>query len=340
MLKTMISIVVPVYNVENYLDRCVISLVNQTYSNLEIILVDDGSTDSSGNKCDQWANKDTRIKVIHKENAGLGMARNTGIENANGDFLFFIDSDDFVDTKLVEKCLEAQTADKSEVVVYGYSHYKDGNIIKEIPLKRKKYYGIEVQEEFLPRMICADGQTKYPGSAWSKMYSKEYIDKYKFRYCSEREFISEDYYSNLILFNRITSVSIIPDILYFYCHNTSSLSKTFRKDRLEKNNFQYEASVKLCEKYSYSDRVKDALTIQYYINLLGILHLVLETDLTKREQKNEIFRLLVNDNMLSILKKIDIHKLDLANRVFLILILKKMKSLVYIVLKKKYGGSQ
>lgn len=338
MLNTMISIVVPVYNVENYLDRCLISLVNQTYTNLEIILVDDGSTDTSGSKCDQWAKSDSRIKVIHKSNAGLGMARNTGIENAKGDFLFFIDSDDFVDTKLVEKCLEAQTADKSEIVVYGYSHYKDGNIIKEISFERKKYYGVEVQKEFLPLMICSDGKTKYPGSAWSKMYSKEYIEKYKFRYCSERKFISEDYYSNLILFKRIESISIIPETLYFYCHNASSLSKTFRKDRLEKNNFQYIESLKKCEEYNYSDKVKNGLAIQYYMNILGILHLVLETDLKKADQKREIFKILDNESMISILSKIDLHKLNFINQVFLMLILKKKKSLVYFVLVKRYGG--
>ena len=94
-MNELITIVVPVYNVENYLDKCVDTIVNQTYTNLEIILVDDGSTDSSGKKCDEWAEKDCRIKVIHKENGGLSDARNKGIDVATGKWIGFIDSDDY-----------------------------------------------------------------------------------------------------------------------------------------------------------------------------------------------------------------------------------------------------
>ena len=92
-----ISIIVPVYRAEKYLDRCIESLVKQTYSNLEIILVDDGSPDLSGAICDKWAAKDGRIKVIHKQNAGAPAARNTGFENATGDYIGIIDSDDYID---------------------------------------------------------------------------------------------------------------------------------------------------------------------------------------------------------------------------------------------------
>ena len=103
MIEVKVSIVVPVYNVEKYLDRCIESIVNQTYKNLEIILVDDGSTDSCPQMCDEWGLKDSRIKVVHKENAGLGMARNTGIDNALGEYIFFFGSDDYVDVTTVEK---------------------------------------------------------------------------------------------------------------------------------------------------------------------------------------------------------------------------------------------
>ena len=98
-----ISVVVPVYKVEDYLDRCVASIVSQTYDRLQIILVDDGSPDGCGAMCDAWAEKDSRIKVVHKVNAGLGMARNTGMENATGKYIFFFDSDDYVDITMIEK---------------------------------------------------------------------------------------------------------------------------------------------------------------------------------------------------------------------------------------------
>ena len=96
-MEKKISIIIPVYKVEKYLDKCVESVVNQTYKNLEIILVDDGSPDNCPKMCDEWAEKDKRIKVIHKENGGLSDARNFGIEKATGDYLMFLDSDDYLD---------------------------------------------------------------------------------------------------------------------------------------------------------------------------------------------------------------------------------------------------
>ena len=101
-MNDLISIVVPVYNVENYLDKCIETIVKQTYKNIEIILVDDGSKDNSGSKCDEWKNKDKRIKVIHKVNGGLSSARNAGIEVAAGKYINFIDSDDYIDLRMIE----------------------------------------------------------------------------------------------------------------------------------------------------------------------------------------------------------------------------------------------
>ena len=102
-MNPLVSVVVPIYNVEAYLDRCISSVVLQTYSNLEIILVDDGSPDRCPQICDDWARRDCRIKVIHKENAGLGMARNTGIEHATGSYVYFLDSDDYMSLRRLKR---------------------------------------------------------------------------------------------------------------------------------------------------------------------------------------------------------------------------------------------
>lgn len=101
-----VSIVLPIYNVEKYLNRCIKSILNQTYSDLEVILVDDGSPDGCPRLCDEWSKKDKRIKVVHKKNAGLGMARNTGIDMATGDFICFFDSDDFIDPHTIQEAIE------------------------------------------------------------------------------------------------------------------------------------------------------------------------------------------------------------------------------------------
>ena len=107
----LISVILPVYRVENYLDRCLQSITGQTYRNLEIILVDDGSPDDSGVICDAWAEKDSRIKVVHKENAGAGAARNTGLDMASGEIISMIDSDDYLDVHMFEHLLSLMTED-------------------------------------------------------------------------------------------------------------------------------------------------------------------------------------------------------------------------------------
>lgn len=101
-MNELISVVIPIYNVENYIDKCIETVIKQTYKNIEIILVDDGSTDNSGYKCEEWKKKDNRIVVLHKENGGLSSARNAGIDVAKGKYISFIDSDDYVDYSMIE----------------------------------------------------------------------------------------------------------------------------------------------------------------------------------------------------------------------------------------------
>ncbi len=113
-----VSVIVPVYNVENYLDKCVTSILNQTYSDFELLLVNDGSTDNSGNICEEWAKKDSRIQVIHQENQGLGGARNSGIYAAKGKYLLFVDSDDYIYSQLLEKTLAVAEKEDCDVVMF------------------------------------------------------------------------------------------------------------------------------------------------------------------------------------------------------------------------------
>jgi len=115
-LNNLVSVVVPVYNVEKYVDRCLESIVNQSYRNIEILLIDDGSTDDSGRICDLWAAKDCRICVYHKENEGLGSARNLGIERAKGEYIAFIDSDDWWELDLVEKMITVGESKKADLI--------------------------------------------------------------------------------------------------------------------------------------------------------------------------------------------------------------------------------
>ena len=123
----MISVIIPVYKVEKYLDECIMSVVSQTYKDIEVIIVDDGSPDSCPQICDNWAKKDSRIRVIHQENAGLSVARNIALEAANGEYIAFVDSDDFIENNLLETINNyIKKEDGIDMVIYSFSYYADG----------------------------------------------------------------------------------------------------------------------------------------------------------------------------------------------------------------------
>ena len=125
-MEDLISVIVPIYNVEKYINRCIDSIIEQTYTNLEIILVDDGSTDNSGSICDEYAKKDNRIKVIHKENGGVSSARNVGLDTAIGQYITFVDSDDYIEKKYCEILLKTLKKQKADCVACGYNRiYKN-----------------------------------------------------------------------------------------------------------------------------------------------------------------------------------------------------------------------
>lgn len=174
MRKGVVSVILPIYNVEKYLNRCVKSIVNQSYKNLEIILVDDGSPDNCPTLCEDWAKRDSRIKVVHKENAGLGYARNTGIENATGDYICFFDSDDYIALDAIEKAYSLAAKEKSDIVVFGFCNVKsNGETGKTVIPKTEKvtYSGNEVRNTFLADLIGPDikngTQTNLWMSAWA-----------------------------------------------------------------------------------------------------------------------------------------------------------------------------
>ena len=163
-MKELISVIVPVYNVEKYLNQCIESLVKQTYQTIEIILVDDGSTDSSGELCKKWASKDTRIQVVHTENRGLSAARNVGIKKAKGEYLYFIDSDDWVECDILEILLKNMKAYSSDLSSCGMKKdYGD----KELEMKQDGKCVKVTQKQMFHEMLCNEYVYGY---VWNKLF--------------------------------------------------------------------------------------------------------------------------------------------------------------------------
>lgn len=187
-----ITIIVPVYNTETYLDKCIDSLVNQTYQNLEIILVDDGSPDLCPQKCDEWSEKDKRIKIIHKSNGGLSDARNAGIEISTGEFIMFVDSDDFVDVNIVEDLYTLQKKTDSDIVCGGFYKYIKGSVYKIY----NEFITSELVEftsmEQLGNMLNSETDC----SSCGKLYKRSLISNHRFiknRYNEDIIFLFEVY---------------------------------------------------------------------------------------------------------------------------------------------------
>lgn len=212
--KPMISVVVPIYKVEDYLNRCVNSLVNQSYQNIEIILVDDGSPDNCPAMCDAWANKDSRIKVVHKPNGGLSDARNAGVVIASGELLVFIDSDDWVEPDAFKKMYDRMTADNSDVVSCGVRWvYDNGILLRNVTVEQDAIlYTQDAMSE-----IISDGKLKQ--HVWNKLYKTELVKDILF----EKGKYHEDVFWSYQVFGKAKKISIMQESFYNYVQRSDSI---------------------------------------------------------------------------------------------------------------------
>lgn len=292
--KPLISVIVPIYNVQDYLDKCIYTVQNQTYKNLEIILIDDGSTDASGKKCDKYKENDLRIKVIHKENSGLGYARNSGLDIATGNYILFVDSDDFLDLKMVEKLYNELLKTKSDTSYCGYFKYYDDYHIEEVPAEynNRIFCDKEIIYDVLLEMVSGKPEQKKEAllsmSVWHALYSNEIIKENNLRFVSERDYISEDIIFDIAYLQKAKRVCYIDTPLYFYrCNNTGSLthryeSNEFNRHKIQVNKLNIELK-KILEEYEYCERT------QRY--LLGRLRTCIQKAITYKKH-NKQFKLL------------------------------------------------
>lgn len=224
-MDELISIIVPVYNVEKYLNRCIDSIINQTYKNLEIILVDDGSPDNCGMICDEYAKKDDRIKVIHKKNGGLSDARNNGIKIANGNYIGFVDSDDWIAPNMYEKLYYALVDNNADISCCKNIRCKDNNI--KINKKFDNNIIIYNQLQFLRKFFKIDSQ-ECVYYACNKLYKKQIIhdNQYPINLTSEDVLGT---YKALLKSKKIVEINY-PYYYYYYNPNSITSGNFSKKD--------------------------------------------------------------------------------------------------------------
>lgn len=305
----LVSVVVPVYNVEKYLRRCIDSIILQSYINLEIILVDDGSLDSSGNICDEYLKKDKRIKVIHQKNGGLSAARNTGIKKSIGKYICFIDSDDYVEKDYVKIMYDKIILDDSDIVICNYKRIYEN---KELLCNADKFH----TEYFLTP------------SAWNKFYKKNLFDDVKY--------IENKYYEDLgttpILIMKSSKISYVSDYLYNYVQNNNSIMKK-SNDRIFEIYDILNYIKKYAEDNNYYDNYKDRIEIAY------IFHILIGT--TYRCKNHEKYSLKMVKDIKKHVKDVfpkwyknkNIKKLNFVYRVFLFFYRINFEFVIYLGLK-------
>lgn len=230
-----VSVIVPVYNVEKYLDRCIVSIVGQTLSDIEIILVDDGSPDNCPAMCDDWSKRDKRIKVIHKKNGGLGFARNSGMNIATGEYIIFCDSDDKVAPEMYETLYNATEGGKYDVVYSGFNvEQKIGRWSKENDYNEVRTFDSTNSEKIALSFIVDTDITeghRYVMSCNVALYKRSLLESNHICQMSEREVGSEDMIFQLQVALQAKNVKFIPQCFYYYYMNEGSLTHTFKQSK-------------------------------------------------------------------------------------------------------------
>lgn len=266
----LVSVIVPVYNVEKYLEQCVNSILNQSYKLIEIILVNDGSKDSSGELCEILAKRDDRILVVHKDNEGLGLARNTGLKYVKGKYVTFIDSDDYADPDLIENLYNAIKENNADACIGGYKRVNDdGEVIYKETYEKKIYEKEECARELLPRMLGSSPEKSdsIRMSVWNVLYSMDIIRENNLDFPSERDYISEDIIFDIKYYRYCMRCVVINNSSYTYRVNNTSLTQSYNKDRFKKHKFLYNEIAKMIKRYGLIDECLVRLQRQYFVNV-------------------------------------------------------------------------
>lgn len=321
--KLNITVIVPVYNVKRYLEQCVGSILGQSYPVFEVLLVDDGSADGSGELCERLAADDARVHVVHKENAGLGFARNTGLDNLRPEttHVMFVDSDDWLEPGTVEIFARAAEESGADCVLGGFTKRdSEGNPQFEFRLEDAVWEGDDLARKFTPR-VCGsapEASDSIPMSACSSMFAKTNIDDHSLRFPSEREVISEDFVFKFEYLQTCSKVVTTSCVGYSYRTNPSSLTTSYRPDRFEACLFFYDYACRLVAgtpaEADCMLRLKKTLFI--YMNMCVLQEVPRVSGKSRREACAAIRKMAGDARLLKVIDEYPCERLGLAQRVF------------------------
>lgn len=273
-----VSIVVPVYNVDKYLKECINSLIIQTYKNIEIILVDDGSTDKSGSICDEFAYKDKRIKTIHKRNGGLSSSREAGINAATGDYIMIVDGDDWIEDCTIEACFQALEAyGGADCVLFSYiKEFENSSVPMHIMDGSMFFSPGEAEEKVYRRLFgLSDSELRHPErmdnvvSCCMKLYKTEIAKKGKY-FDNRIVGSSEDALFNMYALHKSGAMIYLDECFYHYRKITTSLTNSYRIDLEKKWNILFKEMANVISEKKLGAKYKKALYNRIALSIIGI----------------------------------------------------------------------
>ncbi|WP_300081610.1 glycosyltransferase family 2 protein [uncultured Thomasclavelia sp.] len=330
-----ISVIIPVYNVEEYLNRCVDSVINQTLTDLEIILVDDGSPDKCPQLCDELMKHDSRIKVIHKKNGGLSSARNAGLRIAAGKYVFFLDSDDWLELdglKILYETIEKYQVDfvRYRAIRTNWPGMKENEPVRLEPIREMRgglYNKQQIISEIYPRLIVTNQLTMGPiVGAWGSIYNRSFLMNNNLFFDEKVKFSEDMIFSAKVVVNASNFYYLDNACVYHYFYNPLSISKSFRKDRWESCRYLvtfFEEYFKDADNYDFSFQLK---RLRWFCILIGLNE---KRYLSSYKQKKQYCKNIVNDDLTKKTKLV-LTDLNVGLKLKLYLILIKFKAVNFI----------
>lgn len=330
----LVSIIVPVYNVEKYLRECLNSLVTQTYPNLEILLIDDGSKDSSGKICDEYARAHKNFYAYHKKNTGLGLTRNYGLNLIKGDYVTFVDSDDYLDKNAISHLIAGLNDGKNDTVIGGFTKITDSGkrlYVEKYPSKTIKKDAI--YNKLFVKMLgsAPERHDSIRPSVWNTLYSVDIIKKNNLKFVSERELISEDIVWDSAYYRYCKSVQIISIATYYYRFNPNSLTNTYRADRFHQSTYFFEYMLNRLSSFSIYNEAKERLSKNLFINVRASISQEKYNSFKKRYSH---IKSMCNDVVLAkAIAEYPINRLGKSQMFFILMIKYKMTGMLTILSK-------
>lgn len=335
-----ISIIVPVYKVEPYLSQCVDSLINQTYPHLEIILIDDGSPDNCGRICDDYAAKDNRIKVIHQENQGLSAARNTGLSNVSGDYVMFIDGDDWTDITTCETAIGVLLKYQADVVMWSYTREYSSHSVPKIifhddivifdqsavvsPLHRRfiGLIGSELSHPENADALC---------TVWGKLYRREIIQS---EFTNLNEIGSyEDGLFNLQVFSNVNTAVFIKKPMYHYRKtNLTSVTSSYNPKLFSQWQHLFDLMGTYIDEHNLPSSYVEALNNRIALSLIGLGLNVVSANISPKAKIHKISNILDTERYRNAYKRLQYQYFPLHWKVFFIFAKLRFSAGVYTLL--------